>query len=221
MRINKADRIGGVPILRVRDALKSSLRLADGWFSLASLTKWLNSTEEEARVVLVELIELDYVEPLRDGWRTTIPGNALAFAKLGTVPRERAQRELDAFLDRVREVNRTDHYLCRVEQVILFGSFLDATVDPVGDVDLSVELAWKEEDGDLRVRQLRARSEAASAAGRSFHNYSEFLGWPMTEVQLYLKSRRRALSITHNAIPEDASTRVIYRRGMPDQDPLF
>lgn len=212
MRINKADLIGGVPILKVRDALRR-----DGqFFTLARFAMLLRITPEAAQTVVAELLEMHYIEPFNHGWRTTIAGNALAFAKAGPgVRREVAQRHLDEFLERVRAVNGSDHYMRTVEEVTLFGSLLDPAADPVGDVDVGVTLAPR---GEYDEREERRRSHAAAAAGRHFNTVTDYLAWPEIEVLRYLKSRSRVLSLVYtDGIPDDAPRRVIYRR---DRDPM-
>src|SRR5664280_415696 len=54
--------------------------------------------------------------------------------------RATAQRALDGFLARVEEINANPMAGWGVRKVVLFGSFLDPSIERVGDVDLAVEM---------------------------------------------------------------------------------
>ena len=86
------------------------------------------------------------------------------------VSRAKAEAALAAFLARVAEVNESDRFICRVEEVVLFGSFLDPTVDPVGDVDVDVAVAIRLKPTDANVGQLSlAHARASGRALRQLH----------------------------------------------------
>jgi hypothetical protein len=99
-----------------------------------------------------------------------VKGNALANASFGRpVSRQKAQREFDAFLARVAEVNADNDLMWSVAYVDLFGSFLDPTIDPVGDIDLAIELRpkWSEADDVDAWRRTRLDATAPRWIGYS------------------------------------------------------
>jgi hypothetical protein len=100
------------------------------------------------------LLEEGYIEPSGspfgpEHWHLTLKGSALANARARKpITRKTAERLIEEFLARVREVNAGD-YAYRVRRVIVFGSFLSDSAD-LGDVDLSIELEDRYADPDAR-----------------------------------------------------------------------
>jgi predicted nucleotidyltransferase len=149
-------------------------------------------------------------------WYTTLAGNALANATAAKpVRRAVAERHLAEFFDRVREVNASDYYLYWVEQVVVFGSFLDESAATVGDVDVAIELVTRFADSDEFMRTMAERSDEAARAGRQFANVAEQVGWGELEVRRFLKGRSRVISMTDvdDRILEQTEARVVYQRG--------
>jgi hypothetical protein len=77
-------------------------------------------------------------------------------------------------------VNASPEYLYKVDRVILFGSFLDSDRDPVGDVDLALEVTWKEPNVSLRIPQGQAHTRKAMRGGKSLPTFAQQLMWPTT-----------------------------------------
>lgn len=206
MRISRNDLIAGLPAIQVRDALRGCK--GDGGFYGERLTARLGVSPAEGAVVLDRLVADGYVEPFHGAWRTTLAGNALTNANASKpVSRAKAQEHYDAFLARVGEVNSSERFLFGVEQVILFGSFLDPAIDPVGDVDLAVKTAKKPMDGD-RVKHSLAH---AQASGRQFGSFIDELGWPETEVWMFLRNRSKVLAlVAETAWASTVPHRVVY-----------
>lgn len=207
VRITSTDQIAGLPALELRDALRYCR--GDEGFYLERLADRLRLPQQETQRVLDQLVQEGYVEPWNDWWRTTISGNALCNAKASKpVSRAKAQAELDGFMERVAEVETSDRFLCRVERVILFGSFLDPWVDPVGDVDLAIEVSWKPIEGSRPQLALAH----AKTSGRRMASFVDKLTWPEREVRLFVKGKSRVLSIasTADAILETSPHRTIY-----------
>lgn len=191
----------------MRDALKAC-RGPEGFYA-ERLADRLGLAPTDAGVVLAELVGLGYIEPYGDWWRTTTAGNALAMAKATRpIPRARAEIELAAFLSRVAEVNASPRFLFSVEEVVLFGSFLDPDVDPVGDVDVAVTIRRKPTEANVVELSLAH----ARASGRRFATFTDEVFWPEMEVRLYLKSASRVISMTttDDAVLERAAHKTIY-----------
>ncbi len=71
------------------------------------------------------------------------------------------------------------------QKVRVFGSYVTGAPD-LGDIDLFLELGPK--DPENRDALDRARSEEAQAEGRRFRHFIEFLCWPETEVERFLRN---------------------------------
>ncbi len=169
--------------------------------------------------LLLALASDGYIEPdghalLAQRWHNTIKGNALAQAST-TAPLKRATaaRNLEAFLERVKQVNADRTFAYVVETVVLFGSFLGDT-PTVHDVDLAVQLRPRFNDSKQFRALCEQRINAALDQGRRFSNISEHVAWPQTEVVRFLKGSSRVLKV-HDAdleqrLLEQVPTRVIY-----------
>jgi predicted nucleotidyltransferase len=137
-------------------------------------------------------------------YEVTTRGNGLAMATAGKpIKRETADRILGEFLSRVREVNENDHYLYKVTLVVVFGSYLDAQKETLNDLDLAVDLEFKEAGMSKRKELLNARIREAREEGRQFGTHLAQVSWPITEAKQFLKSRSTAISL-HEATTEQA-----------------
>lgn len=203
--------IAGYPAFEIRQLLRDGDRLI-----VAQAEQILNVSTQRAQAVMAALVQEGFLAPteLRRGdeltWEVTLKGTALRCAKAGKpIKRETADKLLAELLQRVVDVNNGD-YAYRVARVIVFGSYLSDRPD-LGDIDVGVELQGKWSDTDTYESLTRPRIKAALKAGRRFKGSFDAIAWPQTEVDLILKNRSRALSITGaDRIPPGAQTKVIY-----------
>lgn len=127
-------------------------------------------------------------------WATTVLGNALANASFGKpVSRATATRLLAQVTERARAYNADPARLLTITEIVVFGSYLDPAVDPLGDVDLAVSTVRRDIDGQ---RYVDRALEYARASGRGFSTFTERLFWPARELRMILKNRSPAISIT-------------------------
>lgn len=217
MRIDPTDTIAGTPIVHVRDALR---RFSGGWFSD---DEFLDAVEKGAPVASRDdlwdaLRHRDLLRPNTDlpwdethrFWAATPAGARLAAATAAKpLKRATAQRNLDAFLDRVAAINADDQYAHVISRVTLFGSMLDPDADPVSDVDLGVETAPRFADPERH-----RRAEAARRRNRTFSNHLAELLWPETEILKVAKGGSRAIQLVDIAAMDvfGAPRRVVYAR---------
>jgi predicted nucleotidyltransferase len=132
-----------------------------------------------------------------DWWITTIRGNALAMATFAKpITRATAKRHLSAVVERARGYNAEPGKSLAVAEIAVFGSYLDDSVDRLGDLDLAVTMVRRWE-GELYVTQAL---DLAHASGRSFGTFIEQLQWPRRELYLLLKNRASAISITQEEV---------------------
>lgn len=208
MRVRSTDIVAGVPAKEAR-AIVREIREHD--------TQGLPVEYLETRVgreVLTRFVDEGFLEPTTPHHAdrpaclmTTIRGNALAGASFGPpTPRAKAQRELEAFLDRVREVNANPDLMYWIVHVDLFGSFLDPTIDPVGDIDLAVEFRGRWDPNDHARFRLWSR-ERVEATGPASLDAMQQTYWPKREVDLRLKNRRPVLSICESDQPQRIGAR--------------
>jgi len=210
MRIQPGDQVIGLPVLTIRKLLKYVQRLQGG--TLDIIAEQLEVDATTAEQVYLGLLGEGYIEPSelvagQESWHLTWKGSALANASTRKpITRKTAERLVEEFLARVREINASD-YTYRVRKVIVFGSFLGDSQD-LGDVDFSIDLEDRYSDPRDRQATHEARIAIAENAGRTFNDYMEILGWPEREVFLKLKNRSPSLSI-HYEWREQVLTRPI------------
>jgi predicted nucleotidyltransferase len=207
--------IVGIPALELRKLLREGDHLID-----THVERVLGISAQHAQETLVALEregflkEHDLTRYRADGkivWELTTKGRALRIAKAGKpIKRSTADKLVAEFLQRVAQVNATRVYAYRVTRVIAFGSYLGDRPD-LGDIDLGVEFTpkWSNEEGYKSL--VRPRIEAAIKAGRHFGSYFDELAWPQKEIELFLKNRSRALSLTYvEFLPKEAETKLLY-----------
>ncbi len=221
MHIEATAVLAGQPILQIRKLLKrmGSREHCSPQF----IEKVLDVDAATAVEVLRMLNEHGYVEQVPgdspdEWWRTTVKGNALAQASAApAVTRATAARALDAFLQRVREVNADDDLAYVVERVILFGSYL-SEAQKVNDVDVAVQVQRRSDD-DAHFRcQCSERVARALDRGRVFSSFMDQVLWPQSEIYHLLKSGSRVIKL-HDAELEapllaQGLTRIVYPEEM-------
>lgn len=105
-----------------------------------------------------------------------------------------ARRLLHDLLGRINELNASLHFLARVKRAIVFGSFL-SNVDRLGDVDVAIEWERREKDWDKHHQANNERVAEEVRKGRHFANMVDELDWWRREAILFLRNRKRGLSI--------------------------
>jgi hypothetical protein len=203
VRLDPNKRLGGVPVLHVRDFLR---RWGDSAFRREDLAARFG---ERTTGLLDALIQQALVEPepAEEAWgdevryvRTALGGT---FAKaLGVPPvrREAAERALRDFIRRCREVNRDDNFVFKVERAIVFGSFL-SDAEEVGDVDVALRTRPKIKYGapDHWTAIVSKQVRAAKRRGRTFSSYFDELAYGSRSVELYVKNRSRIVQLTDDS----------------------
>jgi len=133
-----------------------------------------------------------------DWWVTTIKGNALAGASFGKpISRATAARLLADVIERARAYNADPTRLLTITEIVVFGSYLDLAADRLGDLDLAVSTVHRDVDGERYVDKVL---EYARASGRTFSAFHHQLFWPLRELQMILRNRSSAISITYEDI---------------------
>jgi len=104
--------------------------------------------------------------------------------------RETALQTLEAFIARVAEVNTDPRFLVRVTRAVVYGSYVRGE-ETVGDLDLAVDYESKI-TGEEQNAAYKKHFKASGRVNRTI--FDEWL-WPELEVRLFLKGRKRAISL--------------------------
>lgn len=216
MHIEATAKILGWPILEIRKLLRKGRKVA---WNTERAAEILHTDTATAAQLLAGLAEQGYIEPAprqftAGCWVNTPQGNTLANASAAPrINRQTATRALAQFLQRVQTVNSADYYLYRVQQVVVFGSYL-SEAPKISDLDLAVELEPKEADPQRHQELYAQRITDAVAQGRHFRDMADMYGWPRLEVYRFLKARSRTISLHELEIESrhlsPADYRVVY-----------
>ncbi|WP_020532541.1 nucleotidyltransferase domain-containing protein [Flexithrix dorotheae] len=195
MNINSKQKLFGFPTLTIRNLLR---KISENDRSIHIITEMLNIDVQKAMDLVESLVSEKYIIPItRNGktyFQTTIKGNAYAMASASKpIKRTTAKKLLEGFLERVHQVNSDDYYLYRVLKVMLFGSYL-STQETMSDIDIAILLEHKHKIKDFTKLDLK-RAHEAQLKGRRFNNFLEEYAWAREEVLLFLKNRKKSLSI--------------------------
>jgi predicted nucleotidyltransferase len=201
VRVSKSDTICGLAAPRARQLMRAYYD--DRPIEVAC--DILGVGQDAARDQMRAFEAAGYVELAKpahargdDWWATTIQGNALANASFGRpIARATASRLLAQVIERAHAYNADPARLLTITEIIVFGSYLDPAVDPLGDLDLAVSTVRRDTGGQRHVDRVL---EYAKASGRAFSTFHERLFWPARELRMILKNRSSAISLTDEDI---------------------
>ena len=220
MLISKDQSIAGIPAVEVRDLLRHLGFYFDRHAIAARSGVPISVDELIERLTSAGLI-VQTGSGEYEQWELTLPGTALVKARLGKpMTRAKAQQNLDAFMARVREVNKDNTEPWIVTAVDLFGSFSNPDRATVGDIDLVVTFA--ERPGtDVSQRENEIRDEHMRT-GRRFHTFLDELGYPLTLFKRRLLGVNQRLDVQfdtrcHRRLPEGVVLVPLFRS---DDDPV-
>lgn len=175
VRIKSTDRIAGVGVLDIRRLMRL---VRDNAFSYGRVSEVLAISKPAAQALVDELVERGYAKRVTmmskevPAFETTLSGNASALATAARpVHRATAERVLGELLERVAAVNSDEYFLYKVDEVLVFGSYL-AGNDRLRDVDIALKLVPSTADPAMFHRLCQTRVSEACAAGRAFSNMS-------------------------------------------------
>jgi hypothetical protein len=169
----------------------------EAW-TAADLARMLGVSSTDAEQAIAIMAAAGYITPVvkpRGVWRNTVVGNTVAGApKAKPVARKTAEKNLEAFVGRVREVNADPRFLYRVEQAVVFGPFA-ITNEPVRTLDVAIQLVPKESDSARHERLVLDRAAEAERKGKHFSSYASRLRSGEDEVRAFLKARVRSIAL--------------------------
>lgn len=215
MRIAPSETIVGQPALMMRKLFREGR----GRIWHESLVEQVLGVDfKTAKRIIRDLASEGYIQKAEvsreEVYENSIKGNSLAMASAAKpIKRERAEKKLEEFLQRVKIVNDSDYFLYKVQTVVVFGSYLTGK-EFLNDIDVAIKLVPRLEDREEFGKLSDERINDAHMGGRIFSNITEMIAWPQTEVRRYLKARSRVISLhdTDDGVLEACESRVIYRR---------
>lgn len=215
MRIDKKQKIAGIPAITVRDFLK---KVKDRLFTVSDAIRFLKTDEQTVTTILAELQSCEYIE-LHDlktetVWEVTTAGRTFSMASAAKpILRKTADKKIQEFLDRVETVNCSNHYIYEVVKVVVFGSYLSEQ-DKINDIDIGVALERKTTDRAVFDEMFEQCIRQAEQDGRHFGTHLERIFWPEREIQLFLKSRSRSISLhpLNDGVIKSAVQKVLFEK---------
>ena len=113
MRISRKQKINNTPILKIRDFFTFLQRNRTDTFTLEEVCKFFVIHNLQANSLLKELTEQGFIEKSSyDYYKTTLKGAALRNARcVPPINRVKADKIVNDFMQRVKEVNSNDYYL--------------------------------------------------------------------------------------------------------------
>ena len=145
-------------------------------------------------------------------WTTTTRGGALANASfLKPITRERARLLLDGVIARATDYNADPDKPMWVDQVSVFGSFLDPDAVDFGDLDVHAVFSHRSENPADAAREYAKRS------GKRFQSFIDELFWPEKEARQILKGRNAYISLhTEDVTQFTDRVETVYERERAD-----
>jgi ribosomal protein S16 len=214
MQINSKSNIIGYPAIRIRNFLRK-VRDVDAW-NVYYVKEYLKISIEEAESVLLKLHKNKYIENVGfyaglKRWKISLKGASLSLAYASKpILRSTADKKIQEFLDRVKQVNKNSEYIYKVTKVVVFGSYLSKT-ERLGDIDLGVYLEPKEKDKNIHSKLNEERMLYLISQGMQYNNFVEQMFLPMLEIWKFLKYHSRSLSIHYDdKILETVRKKVIF-----------
>ncbi len=143
MRLAKTDIIAGLEAPVVRDLMRRLRTPGDTDYLRSRLPGGVDAAAVAEQLFAEGFLELEKGHPAGQAWWiTTTKGNALAMASFGKpITRPTADRLLGGLIERAAAWNTNDDRLISVEQLVVFGSYLDPAADRLGDLDIAAALA--------------------------------------------------------------------------------
>jgi hypothetical protein len=200
MRIESSEQIEGIPLARIRSMFRRAG--LESTFTLDFVGQQLELTKQHAQRLVAGLRTAGLIEPVRAEfpsggrqWSLTDEGVRLRCATAAK-PLHRATTEdlLAKLLERIELLNADDHFLARVSRAIVFGSYLQS-IERLSDVDVAIELVPRCGDRHRLMAANDERVREEQAGGRQFSNLVDQLFWWQREAMLFLRNRKRGLSL--------------------------
>jgi hypothetical protein len=214
MRIDAQAKLGGIPLTEIRALFRRAG--LNSVVSLSFVRDELKLSRLKADRLVLALAKAGFLKEEADEWHLTEAGIRLRAATAAKpLYRSTADRLVEDLLKRIDALNKDVRFLAWVEKAVVFGSYLDDK-DRLGDVDVAIHLVRREPDHDKHIEANSRRVSQEVQRGRSFSNFVDELYWWNREAMLFLRNRKRGLSLheyeSARRILEAKQHRVIFER---------
>ena len=199
MQIDKNHLICNIPIIKIRSFLREHRR----GFIVNALKEYFNLSTKEANTLIKILLEENYIAKCEEkspffkiDYFIDDKGFMLCAAHfIPPINRAKADIIYADFLQRVEEINKNETYLCYIEKLYLYGSYLEKTKDTFGDIDIAYTIKRKEQDFDKYEKLRRMYIHEKEKSGKRFYTFDEELQFPEREILLKMKNKCRYISL--------------------------
>jgi hypothetical protein len=166
-------RIAGYRASTFKNALAAYLRTKS--FATLIDRKSIFPHRRDGAIVYEECLDRHLID--RDTGKVTDAGRTMARSRVVTrTPLEKAKAVLEAFLDRVDQLNHDPEAISRVDEVWLFGSLMREEV-AVGDIDLAIARSSAD-----RFQGLKGQVRRAKALLANFPDAPRDWKWPWDRI---------------------------------------
>lgn len=221
MRVDWKTEICGEQPIKLRDMLR---RIGKGYFSWHYVAEYCVAPPARARKIIAALVSRGWLEFVKKPifgicygphgakfFQLTMRGNAFTSATaMRRIPRTRAEKYLQGFVERVKILNGDDQYGFYVTEAHVFGSYLDPAAADLGDVDIALAIARRPIiDRDLIKHSL----QRAEDAGCGHWSYFDRAGYSELEVRRFLRARNGYISLSsiNDLEATGAKSKLLYR----------
>ena len=202
MRIDSSEQLEGVPLPEIRAAFREVG--LDCVISTDFIRRRFHLSKTQADRLIATLRRLKFLKPIstrRSGqaatgdWLLTDQGIRLRAATAAKpIRRATADRLLSDLLEHIEKLNADSRFLGRVRKAVVFGSYI-GKADNIGDIDVAVEIVRREPDFEKHTQANNRRVAEEFVGGRRFSNILEQAFWWQKEAFLFLRNRKRGLSL--------------------------
>lgn len=196
MQIDSRATIEGVPLTVIRTLFRRAG--LEGALTVDFVRGTLHMSEPKAEALLEASMKAGFLKREKGSrWQLTTAGIRLRGSTAAKpLLRRTAKRLLDDLLQRIAALNEDPHFLARVEKAIVFGSYLSGS-DRLGDVDVAVHFVPRSPDPKRHREANDRRVAEEEQKGRRFRTFLDQAFWWEQEAMLFLRNRRRGLSLQH------------------------
>ena len=220
MRIKRNEKIFGIPVVQIRDFFEKN---RDFGFTKIELERYFALSKKSTNSLIKELIQNDFIEKMvenihHNDYQLTNKGQTLCAARsIPPMNKKKADKIFNEFMRRVEEINDNDYYLCKVEKILLFGSYLNSENIDYGDIDIAFELKRKIDNYDEFEKARKKRIRELRQNGKRFSDFMDEIFYPEKEVILKLKNKCQYISLHQIEIDGKLET-AKYKQVYPVQE---
>jgi predicted nucleotidyltransferase len=195
MQIDVNAEVVGTKLLLIRELFRRAG--LQSTVSVDFIREELKLSRPMAKSLAQALVRAGFLKRKRvsNDWELTPEGIRLrAGTAAKPLRRSTADSLLENLLERIELLNGDPHFLARVEKAVVFGSYLSGA-ERLGDVDVAIRLIHREPDHEKHSEANSRRVAEEYRNGRRFSNIVEQLFWWNREAMLFLRNRKRGLSL--------------------------